>query len=309
MGNFLYSTPDNDVLRDTSLTATTYRVYNYLESLADRGTHETFPKVITIANDLGICKRTVQYCLKTLHEKGIVERILRKSESNPKYNAPSRFIIHGRLAPCYAKQEQQSPIWVQPVACMGATSCIQVLESPVQEESLRTTLKGEAETSQTIGNIPTISEETVGECETQEATFSEAPKAPVRARKSSVEERPSVKADLTGVPDIMLPTARARYWLQRTGHTALTDKDVSDLVELSNTQYPTYVNKEIDVAVERFTRLGRDLRTLHMGYIVKCMAGKRTYSPDAKPPTRNKRRGKKAAQVQGAQGSSPSRQR
>ena len=35
MGGFFYSTPDNAVLEDLSLTPTEYRVYNYLKKLAD----------------------------------------------------------------------------------------------------------------------------------------------------------------------------------------------------------------------------------------------------------------------------------
>ena len=133
----------------------------------------------------------------------------------------------------------------------------------------------------------------------------EAPKAPESTPKPEAPKaetpKPSIKAeaDLTGVPDVMIPTAR--YWLQRTGHAALTANDKEALRELSKTQYPTYVNKQIDVAVERFNRLNRDLKTLHLGYIVKCLSGKNTYDPDRKPTGRHKKAAKMAAKAQGVQ--------
>ena len=309
MGRFLYSTPDNDVLEDKSLTPTEYRIYNYLESLANKKSRETFPKVMTIAKAIGRCRRSVQYALKKLHEKGIVERFLRKSDSNPKENISSRFVVHGRHAHCYTKQKTSVPVGVvQLIAPPSATHCTQVLEPPVQEESLRITLKGEAETSQTIRNILTISEEYEGEYKVQEKRFFEAPKALESAEKpkTQTEEKPSIKAeaDLTGIPDIMIPTAR--YWLQRTGHKELSDSDRTALRELSQTQYPTYVNKQIDKAVERWLRLRRSMSELHLGYIVKCMEGHRTYNPDQKPPTRHKRTAQKAVKSQSVQDIVPS---
>lgn len=61
--------------------------------------------------------------------------------------------------------------------------------------------------------------------------------------------------DLTGVPDIMIPTAR--YWLMRTGKTALKANEVAALQELANTHKPTRIHKEIEKAVARWIRDGK----------------------------------------------------
>ena len=81
-------------------------------------------------------------------------------------------------------------------------------------------------------------------------------------------------------PEVMQPTAR--YLLQRTGRKNLAWSEISALRELAASQYPTRVNKEIDKAVERFTRQGRDLKTLRFEYIASALAHQPTYKKKSK---------------------------
>ena len=166
MGKFFYSTPDNVVLEDLSLTPTEYRVYNYLKRLADVKTQQTFVKVTTLALAVGRSKRTVQYALKNLHDKGIITRVFRKSESSPKYNISSLFIIHGRHAPCYAGQEQSEP-QMQSTACMGENSCIQVQGTCSALEDLEYTIKGRDKTFTTTV-VPTTPDTSTEQNDTED---------------------------------------------------------------------------------------------------------------------------------------------
>ena len=71
-------------------------------------------------------------------------------------------------------------------------------------------------------------------------------------------------------PEIMKPTAE--YLLHKTGRKALTWDEISALRDLSVTQYPHRVQKEIDTAVKRFMKLGRSLNTLTFGYIAGSLS-------------------------------------
>ena len=84
--------------------------------------------------------------------------------------------------------------------------------------------------------------------------------------------------DLTGVPDIMKPTAR--YWLMRTGKTALKADEVEALQELANTHKPTRIHKEIEIAVARWLRQGK--LPMHQSFMYIAASLKRQQSHPAK---------------------------
>ena len=304
-----FTQPDLAVVCDTKLCKTAKDLYHILVAKRDPRIKGTYivTKPVSLS-DLAVLinrtPRTVCIRLNELIDAGIIN-VEHTYSSKKGWKLANKYILIGRHAARYAGSPYAHPPVPDVKKITNHTeknfASIIKRESIDSKESLRTTLKGEAETSQTIGNIPTISEEAEWEHEVQEETSYEAPKAPEGVQKSPAEKRPSIKAevDLTGVPDIMLPTAR--YWLHRTGHTSLTDGDKKVLKDLANTQYPTYVNKAIDKAVERFLRLGNPLSTLHLGYIAKCLSGHQTYNPDQKPAKGNKRGTRKAAKVQSVQ--------
>ena len=80
-------------------------------------------------------------------------------------------------------------------------------------------------------------------------------------------------------PEIMKPTAE--LFLHKTGRQGLTWEEISALRELSATQFPSRVQKEIDTAVKRFLKRGQPLSELTFGYIAGSLSHQ---------PTRGKKR-------------------
>lgn len=95
-------------------------------------------------------------------------------------------------------------------------------------------------------------------------------------------ESPAESFSPEDAPEIMRSTAE--YLLLKTGRKTLTEKEISALRELSASQYPSRVQKEIDRACKRFQRNGNDLGTLTFCYI----AGSLRSQPSLKKKTRRK---------------------
>ncbi len=70
-------------------------------------------------------------------------------------------------------------------------------------------------------------------------------------------------------PEVMRPTAE--YLLLKTGRKALTEPELSALRTLAAGHYPARVQKEIDIACDRFKRNGRDLAELNFCYIANAL--------------------------------------
>ena len=100
--------------------------------------------------------------------------------------------------------------------------------------------------------------------------------------EESQPDNPNEVCTPDDAPEIMKSTAE--LFLHKTGRKALTWEEISALRELSVTQYPTRVQKEIDTAVKRFMKLGRSLSTLTFGYIAGSLSNQ---------PTRTRRRKRK----------------
>ena len=100
--------------------------------------------------------------------------------------------------------------------------------------------------------------------------------------------------DLTGVPDIMKPTAR--YWLMRTGKTALKANEVEALHELANTHKPTRIQKEIDTAVARWLRQGKLPTRQNFMYIAASLSKQRSHPAQKKRTRRDEKASQNAPQ-------------
>ncbi len=81
-------------------------------------------------------------------------------------------------------------------------------------------------------------------------------------------------------PNIMQPTAR--YLLMRTKRKYLAWHEIITLRELAANQVPSRVQKEIDIACERFERQGRPLALLRFEYIAAVLRDQPTYGRKAK---------------------------
>ena len=101
------------------------------------------------------------------------------------------------------------------------------------------------------------------------------------------ESKPVDKAvNLSEVPEVMRSTAQ--YLLLKTKRESLKESELSSLRELSASQYPARVQKEIDKACERFAQKKQDLQTLSFNYIAgslrnqpsRKLGGKKPSKPD-----------------------------
>ena len=83
--------------------------------------------------------------------------------------------------------------------------------------------------------------------------------------------------EIQEAPDAMRHAAS--YLLMSTGRKGLFEEELSVLRMLNASHYPTVVMKEIDVAVDRFKRLGRDPKTLTFRYIADAMKYRKPTRP------------------------------
>ncbi len=97
----------------------------------------------------------------------------------------------------------------------------------------------------------------------------------------------------------MRPTAR--YLLSRTGRTGLTGKEIDALRELSKNHYPARVQKEIDIACERFMRRGNSLETLTFEYIAGALKYQKSRKRSAAPKRKRNPMSLTQAQIDAAQ--------
>ncbi|MDR2042505.1 MAG: hypothetical protein LBP98_09370 [Tannerella sp.] len=67
----------------------------------------------------------------------------------------------------------------------------------------------------------------------------------------------------------------AKYLLMAAGRAGLLEEEISVLRTFNASHFPAVVLKEIDVAVERFKRLGRDPKTLTFVYLADAMRHRR----------------------------------
>ena len=292
MGKFLFSQPDNAVLDDTTLHSTVYRIYNLLKKHAGNS-NTTIIKVKTLAREAGCCVRTVRYALATLGEKGIVEREARKSPYDPKHNLANLYIIHGRNAKCYTEasvaQITEFPTLLQSGAPITATHCREELEIIVPDLKTKETNIREAETSQVV--LPSTSEQKDVEArkplETTETRLNETdcgkpevqlPKQKTMIRTEARKKPETAKYDLSGVPDILHPTAI--LYLSQTGRTELTEKDRGILCELLEKHTPTRINREILDKLKLFKELGRTPRQMTLSYIYVILKDQRSIVDD-----------------------------
>ena len=97
-GNFWFAMVDMDFIMDESFTAIDKSVYTTLCGFADRKTRKCWPGVKTIAKKAGCCERAVQTSLKTLEERGLIERTPRFVNGR---QTSSVYHIIGYKAKCY----------------------------------------------------------------------------------------------------------------------------------------------------------------------------------------------------------------
>lgn len=246
--------------------------------MSDKKTNQVFTKVSTLAKRLGRSTRTVRVHLATLVEAGIIDRRKRKSPSNPKKNISSLFTIIGRFAPRYQGSEFAPQAEEKGKKFQQGTeeNSILIELEPLEQENKDITLPRGDELPKVDLSSPSCSFSSLsgGEREGQQEAWS----------KDEGDEKTSIKADiLEAIPDIMRPTVR--YLLIQSGRKTLSEYELELIKELSKAHTPTRIQKEIDVAVERFNRMHRSLKCLSFSYIAACLESQTSLKPKkAKTP-------------------------
>ena len=253
---YWFACVDRKVAIDPTLSPIDKAVFAVLCAHADDDSRECYLKVATIAYETGCSERSVQNSLKKLEERGIIERKTR-FENNKQLS--SLYKIIGYKAPCYATQGETPSTRGAGDARGGCTTCTQ---NKNHFNDIKDSLTREAE-------LPDTEIFPVAFENGQPVIPDEAPK----------HHNPEEVCTPDDAPDIMRPTAR--YFLQQTGRQGLTWDEISALRELSASQYPSRVQKEIDTAVKRFLKRGQSLSELTFGYIAGSLAHQ---------PTRGKKR-------------------
>lgn len=236
-----YSMIDNVVLIDQSLSPIDKVVYCVLCVHAGIKSKECILKVKTIAREANCSERSVQNSLKTLEERGIIERAERFKEGT---QLSSSYQIISREACCYT----------------GSNTC-----TPPRTKCAR----GVQETT------PHINEKYLNDIDslTREAQLPDEELKP---------DNPEEIFTPDDAPEIMKPTAE--LFLYKTGRKKLTWEEISALRELSASQVPARVQKEIYTAVKRFIKRGQSLSELTFGYISGSLAHQPTRSRKRKIP-------------------------
>ncbi|MBQ6983007.1 MAG: helix-turn-helix domain-containing protein [Synergistaceae bacterium] len=236
-----YFMMDSVVMTDPTLSPIDKAVFGVLCVHAGLESRQCFLKVKTIANEASCSERSAQNSLKTLEERGIIERTERFKEGS---QVSSSYQIIGREAPCYTE-----------IGCNDFTPPRTECTRGVQETTPRINEKSLNDTKDSL---------------TREAELPTSEELPI----PPIPESPTESFSPEDVPEIMRSTAE--YLLLKTGRKTLTEPEISALRELSAHQYPSRVQKEIDRACERFRRKGNSLETLTFSYIAGALRNQPT---------------------------------
>ena len=252
--NFWFVKVDADVIRDKELSVTARLVFTVLCTFADKDNRGCWPSNDKVAEAAGVSKSTVIRACKELEARGVIARSDRFEKGG---QISSYTHIVGHNAPCYDG--------VAPMTPPSSTDDT----PPVAPMTHRTR----------------INEQDISL--TREAQLPDEPilvfenGQPVENPESPKPNNPEEVCSPDDAPDVMKATAE--LLLFKTGRKALTWDEVSALRELSATQIPARVQKEIDTAVKRFLKRGQPLSQLTFCYIAGSLSHQPTRGKKHKP--------------------------
>ena len=250
--DFWFAKVDADVVRDKELSLTARLIFTVLCTFADKDKRGCWPSNDKVAEAAGVSKSTVIRACKELEARGVIARSDRFKEGG---QISSYTHIVGHNAPCYDGVAPMTPPSstddTHPVAPMTH-------RTRINEQDISLTREAQ------LPDEPIL-------------VFEDG--QPVTPADSPKPHNPEEVCTPDDAPHIMKATAE--LFLHKTGRQGLTWDEISALRELSASQFPSRVQKEIDTAVKRFLKRGQPLSELTFGYI----AGSLSYQP-----TRGKKR-------------------
>ena len=249
--DFWFACVDIDVIRDKELSQSARFIFTVLCTFATTDNRGCWPSNDAVAEAAGVSKRTVIRAYQELETRGIIARSDRFKEEGSQTSSYTRIVGHN--AECYDG--------VSDVALPHDTGDMppmtQLTHKGNQVKDIKDSLTREAQ----LPDEPIL-------------VFEDG--QPVDSPKPHNPEEVCTPDD---APEIMKSTAE--LFLHKTGRQGLTWDEISALRELSASQFPSRVQKEIDTAVKRFLKRGQPLSELTMGYIAGSLSHQ---------PTRGKKR-------------------
>lgn len=234
---------DIDVIRDKTLSQSAKFVFTVLCTFVTVNNRGCWPSNDAVAEAAGVSVPTVKRAYAELEARGIIERSARYNQGEGQTSSYTKIIGHN--AECYDGQDT-------PGSPMNTPQLTDELPpgSPVS-------YKGNQENNIYYSN--------------EGSPLPDYVPRPLPGDIYSSDD----------APDIMKPTAE--LLLLKTGRKNLAWEEILALRELSASQMPARVQKEIERACERFQRQGKPLSSLRFEYIASALRNQ---------PTRGKRKPK-----------------
>jgi len=261
----------NVVALDTELRGSALKLYLVLNALADLKTRQVIIYIETLAEKTGISSRQVRRSLAVLIELGLVERVLRKSEHNPRMNLASLFIVHDIDAKRYGGSGDVSQICQQRQNCQHLRT---KLSAPTNKDGRAKNIKKNKEDLKKENNNNTVENVILRDEKTLIGKSDSKIEAVLETEEKNISKTEKSIADaFNDVPDTFCDTIN--YLFKCTGRKKLYDSEVEILRKLSHkTELPRVkklLEKLIDEAVERFIRKGRPLINVTINYLAKAL--------------------------------------
>ena len=274
---FEYVLVDIDVMDDQRLTPIEKVTFLQLRRFASNQTSQCYPSIKKLAEKVNCSERAVQNALKKLEELHLIIR-------TPSFNGGRQ------TATIYTVIGHKDEYYSDKGGCTSCTPpCTSCTDGGAPDAPRTITIGTNNITLTREADLPNSTEPektNTAEIETEPQEISSPDneknqKNVVKSEVSNPEEHFAPKA----APSIMQPTAR--YLLQRTGREYLAWEEILALRELSASQMPARVQKEIDTACERFQRHGKPLSSLRFEYIASALRNQPTRGHKANK-TKNK---------------------
>jgi hypothetical protein len=249
------------VLEDEELSTYDKMIYIALCSFASARDRECFPSVATIARRASCSERQVRISLCFLETLGYIKRdfVTGSATVYTLLDLDERTAHHAGVPGM-----QDTPALH---AGEGGATCRGERHSvPPNKKYLTRTREQEKDTQPSVEAAP---QEPNPEIELQTPELS--------LPALSLPESEVKLLDALDAPAAM--RSAANYLLMTTGRESLLEEEIAILRKFNALHFPAVVLKEIDVAAERFKRLGRNPKTLTFLYIADAMKYRKPTRP------------------------------
>ncbi|GHV50335.1 hypothetical protein FACS1894216_02350 [Synergistales bacterium] len=268
--DFWFACVDIEVIRDSALTPTDKAVYAVICSHANIQSRSWVMTVTLIAAEASCSVRTAQKSIQALVTRGVIARVERFKDGKQK---ACLYQVIGHNAKCYASPQgtppggggEKSDIPRKICTPMGAKSAPRLQESNYENQTYS----------------PTESERSSPE-------NSDPPNSP------QAQEAGSWPVNVSEIPAAMRQVAE--FLLLKTGRPNISADELIPIRELERIHFPARINQEIDTAIERFRRSGRELSSLTFGYLYESLKHQKSRKYKERAAPRDKAGRRRAAE-------------